>query len=69
MPSKIEWLKVGTVAARLEISRYRVHQLIHDERFPSAFQLEDGTWLIDAKDLQRDDVRIRIAGRPKKQKE
>lgn len=56
-------LTVGSVAKELGVSRYRIHQLIADGRFPSAFQLESGQWLIDNKDLAAN--RVRNPGRPK----
>jgi predicted DNA-binding transcriptional regulator AlpA len=65
---KTQLLKVGTVAKRLRVSRQRVHNLLKEKpsRFPKAFQLEDGTWLIPKSDLDK----LRIAptgGRPKKE--
>lgn len=54
---------VGMVAGELGVSRVRVHQLLADGRFPSAFQLDGGQWLIDHKDLATN--RVRNPGRPK----
>jgi excisionase family DNA binding protein len=59
-------LTVGTVARELGVSRVRVHQLLADGRFPSAFQLDGGQWLIDQKDLATN--RVRNPGRPKTKK-
>jgi hypothetical protein len=56
---------VGMVAGELGISRQRVHYKIANGDFPSAFQLADGTWLIEKKDLERN--RVRNPGRPKKE--
>lgn len=63
---KEDLMTVGMVAGELGISRARVHQKIAQGDFPSAFQLADGTWLIDRKDLAQN--RVRNAGRPKKGK-
>lgn len=60
-------LTVGTVARELGVTRVRVHQLIAGGRFPSAFQLDGGQWLIDHKDLAVN--RVRNPGRPKTKKE
>jgi hypothetical protein len=56
---------VGMVAGELGISRQRVHYKIANGDFPSAFQLADGTWLIEKKDLETN--RARKSGRPKKE--
>ncbi len=60
---KEDLMSVGMVAGELGISRGRVHQKIAAGDFPSAFQLEDGTWLIDRKDLEKN--RQRNPGRPR----
>ncbi len=57
-------MTVGMVAGELGISRDRVHQLIRAQRFPSAFQLASGQWLIEAKDVEA--TRVRANGRPRK---
>jgi hypothetical protein len=61
---KEDLMTVGMVAGELSLSRGRVHQKIAAGDFPSAFQLSDGTWLIEKKDLERN--RERNPGRPKK---
>ena len=61
---KEDLMSVGMVAGELGVSRGRVHQKIQAGDFPSAFQLADGTWLIEKKDLDRN--RERNPGRPKK---
>lgn len=58
---------VGMVAGELGVSRVRVHQKIAAGDFPSAYQLTDGTWLIDANDLSAN--RNPKPGRPKTKKE
>lgn len=60
---KEDLMSVGMVAGELGISRVRIHQKIAQGDFPSAFQLENGTWLIDRKDLAQN--RVRNPGRPK----
>lgn len=62
--NKKDLCTVGMVAGELGLSRVRVHQKIAQGDFPSAFQLGDGTWLIEKKDLERN--RVRNTGRPKK---
>ncbi len=60
---------VGLVARDLKISRDRVHQKRRAGHFPSAIQLDDGTWLIDAKDYELEQNRVRNTGRPRTKKE
>lgn len=55
------------VAGELGVSRVRVHQKIAAGDFPSAYQLADGTWLIDGKDLPANSSPK--IGRPKTKKE
>jgi len=55
-------MTVGMVAGELGISRQRVHYKIERGDFPSAFQLADGTWLIEKKDLES--ATARNPGRP-----
>lgn len=62
--NKKDLMTVGLVAGELGVSRGRVHQKIAAGDFPSAFQLGDGTWLIDEKDLAAN--RDRRPGRPQK---
>ena len=61
---KEDLMTVGMVAGELGISRVRVHQKIARGDFPSAYQLADGTWLIERKDLAAN--RKPKTGRPKK---
>ena len=48
---KEDLMSVGMVAQALGKTRDGIHKKIQAGHFPSAFQLEDGTWLIDRKDL------------------
>jgi hypothetical protein len=64
---KNQLLTVGTVAQELEVSRYRIHQLINEDRFPNAFQVPSGQWLIPSGDLTKA-IRNRKPGRPKSTK-
>lgn len=59
---------VGLVARDLKISRDRVHQKLRKGHFPSAIQLGDGTWLIDSKDYELEQNRVRNTGRPRTNK-
>lgn len=63
---KEDLMTVGMVARELGISRERVHHKRRAGHFPSAFQLEDGTWLIDRKDLAQN-RQPNPVGRPKKE--
>lgn len=62
---KEDLMTVGMVARELSLSRERVHNKRRAGHFPSAFQLEDGTWLIERKDLAQN-RQPNPAGRPKK---
>lgn len=62
---KKDLMTVGMVARELNLSRERVHNKRRAGHFPSAFQLEDGTWLIGRKDLAQN-RQPKPAGRPKK---
>lgn len=70
---KNELHKVGTVAERLGLSRYQVHNLIKDDAFPHATQLSDGTWLIPERDVAKvaaeREANPPRAGRPRTKKE
>lgn len=61
--------KVGTVARRLGLSRYQVHNLIKDNAFPHTEQTSDGTWLIPERDVARVEAERKAnppkAGRPR----
>lgn len=63
---KEDLMSVGMVAQALGKTRDGIHKKIQAGHFPSAFQLADGTWLIDKKDLAQAE---RNPGRPRTKKE